>query len=98
MNLSCSGFHNRFLKETGFSPHEYITRRRIELAKEQITTTNKTLTDIAYDCGFPTSQHFAGIFKRHTGLTPSDFRLWRRRNAKSRAARARDASSRQTGR
>ena len=69
-NMSETAFRNRFKKEVGCSPLDYITRRRIEEAKKMLTKNVMSITDIAYALGFSSSQYFATVFKRITGLSP----------------------------
>lgn len=63
-----------FQKLTGGTPVEYLTRLRIEQAKMLLRETNIKVTGIAFECGFGTSQYFANIFKRVTGMTPTEYR------------------------
>ncbi|MCE4051379.1 MULTISPECIES: response regulator [Bacillaceae] len=53
---------------------EYITRRRIEHAKEILIATNQPITDIAEECGYKTSKYFIKIFRELEGVTPSMYR------------------------
>ena len=76
--LGSSALHERFRRETGFSPHEYRMHLKIERACELLRTTNAGVTEIAYQCGFSSSQYFATVFGRLTGLTPG---RWRREHA-----------------
>jgi AraC family L-rhamnose operon regulatory protein RhaS len=63
-----------FQKITGGTPMEYLTRIRIERAKTLLRETDRKVIDIAFECGFGTSQYFANTFKRATGATPSGYR------------------------
>ena len=72
-NMSETAFRNRFKKEVGCSPLDYITRRRIEEAKKFLTKGETSITDIAYSLGFSSSQYFATVFKRITGQSPKQF-------------------------
>jgi len=53
-------------------PHAYILRKRIECAQKLPSIGNGTVTEIAFECGFSSSQYFATVFKRITGMTPND--------------------------
>jgi AraC-like DNA-binding protein len=53
---------------------EYIRKLRIEKAKELMDNRGYSLTEIAYLTGFSDQSHFARIFKKHTGQSPSDFK------------------------
>ncbi|MBI1335424.1 MAG: helix-turn-helix domain-containing protein [Phycisphaera sp.] len=74
VGLGVSRFHERFMDEVGFSPNDYRTRRRIEVAKAMLCQGNQPATQIALRLGFTTSQYFATVFRRHTGLSPVAFR------------------------
>jgi AraC-like DNA-binding protein len=53
-------------------PHEYILRCKIDRAVAQLEAGERSITDIAYDLGFSSSQYFATVFKRFTRLNPRD--------------------------
>lgn len=72
--LSPNYFGDLIKKETGKTAQEYIQNKVIDLAKELILGTDKTVTEIAYTLGFQYSQHFNRTFKKHTGVTPSEYR------------------------
>ena len=72
--LSISAFHRRFLQETGMTPSEYRTRRRVEQARELLLQRDRSITAIAHGLGFSTSQYFATVFRKYVGLTPREFR------------------------
>ena len=61
--LSSNYFGDMFKKETGKSPQEYIQEKVIELAKERISDTADTVSQIAYSLGFQYPQHFCRLFK-----------------------------------
>lgn len=77
--LASSALHERFRRETGFSPHEYRMRLKIGLARKLLRETGASVTEIAYRCGFSSSQYFATVFGRLTGYTPG---RWRTLHAK----------------
>ena len=63
-------FRNRF----GETPHQFVLRRRIDRAKRLLSETETPLVEIALSCGFASQSHFASVFHRHVGLTPSRYR------------------------
>ena len=71
---SSNYFGDMFKKETGKSPQEYIQEKVIELAKERISGTADTVSQIAYSLGFQYPQHFSRLFKKRVGYTPSEYR------------------------
>ena len=74
MALSVSRFHFNFVKATGIPPREYILRRKIESAKNELWSSDRTVTEIAYEYGFSSSQYFATVFKRFCYMSPLDYR------------------------
>ncbi len=72
--LSPNYFGDLIKKETGRTPQEYIQGKIIELAKDELAGTDKTVNEISYELGFEYSQHFNRYFKRNTGMTPNQYR------------------------
>ena len=72
--LSPNYFGDLIKKETGKTAQEYIQNRMIDVAKEMIAGSDKTISQIAYELGFQYSQHFNRLFKRHAGYTPNEYR------------------------
>lgn len=73
-NLSPNYFGDLIKKETGKSAQEYIQAKIIDMAKKKIFDPDKSVSEIAYDLGFKYPQHFSRMFKKNTGVTPSEFR------------------------
>lgn len=73
--LSDSYFKRSFKALTSFSPHDYILRRQVSMAKEKLSGTDIPITSLAQELGFSSSQIFARIFKRYTGNTPGEYRI-----------------------
>jgi transcriptional regulator GlxA family with amidase domain len=69
--LSSGHFNRAFKQSTGESPHHYIIRKRIAMAKELLVQTNRALADIALDAGFADQSHFSRTYVAITGETPS---------------------------
>ena len=68
-------FRRCFREELGCTPLEYITKLRIEKAKNLLTQrTFESVEKVSYLCGFADSFYFSKIFKRMTGLSPRDYR------------------------
>ena len=72
--LSPNYFGDLIKKETGKTAQEYIQNKVIDISKEMILGTAKTVSEIAYDLGFQYSQHFNRIFKKNVGITPTEYR------------------------
>jgi AraC-like DNA-binding protein len=72
--LSLSRFKVKFKSETGIAPHEFILRTKIEAAKVSLAQGELSVTDIAMELGFSSSQYFATVFRRFTQETPIEYR------------------------
>ena len=73
-NLSLSRFKVKFKSETGIAPREFILRVKVEEAKKALMKRRLSVTDIAMNLGFSSSQYFATVFKRFSQQTPIEFR------------------------
>lgn len=73
--LSPNYFGDMVKKETGKTPQEHIQEKVISLAKEQMTETDETVSQIAYGLGFQYPQHLCRLFKKRVGCTPNAYRL-----------------------
>lgn len=62
-------------KETGKSAQEHIQLKMIDVAKEKIFDTSKSISDIAFELGFKYPQHFTRMFKKQVGMSPNEYRL-----------------------
>lgn len=67
-------FNEKVKNYSGFSPINYLINIRISEAIKLLKKEDISLTDIALDIGFYSSQHFSTTFKKLTGYTPSEFR------------------------
>ena len=73
-SMCISGFTKKFRDMTGLSPTEYLTSLRIEKAEQLLLDTEKTVYDIADECGFYDINYFIKLFRRHRHTTPARFR------------------------
>lgn len=76
--LSSSYFSAAFRVSFGTSPHDYISRRRVDQAAHLMVTTDTPLCEIALDCGFADQSHLSRVFRRLKGTTPAAWRRVRR--------------------
>lgn len=74
VGLSESHFRRRFHEETGFSPVEYVTRQRVLRAKQLLRDKSLSITRLAFELGFQSSGYFTQVFRKLTGMTPSEYR------------------------
>jgi len=63
-----------FKEYMGCSVMNFVMLKRIEISKNMLKNTNKKVTEIASRVGIPNSQYFSTIFKKYSGMTPSQFR------------------------
>lgn len=75
VHLSPNYFGDLIKKQTGKSAQEYIQLKVIERAKNRIANSDHTMSEIAYELGFQYPQHFSRLFKKHTGVTPNQYRV-----------------------
>lgn len=71
---SISRFEAKFKQEIGFTPSEYITIQKVSTAKKLLETSDMSITSLAYELGFSSSNYFASVFKKIMGCTPREFR------------------------
>jgi AraC family transcriptional regulator len=81
--LSTFHFARLFKKSTGLTPHRYLMNARVEKAKVLLRACDKSLTEIATECGFFDQSHMSKVFRRIAGVSPLDCRDGRKnRNQK----------------
>src|SRR5262245_2176317 len=69
--LSLFHFGVVFRKSTGESPREHIIRRRVERAQGLMLSSDKPLSDIAFECGLADQAHLSRLFRRIVGESPA---------------------------
>jgi AraC family transcriptional regulator len=72
--LSTHYFADMFHQSTGFTPHQYVCRRRVERAQHLLRNPKLSLIEVGYRCGFTSQSQFTTVFRRFTGSTPGKFR------------------------
>lgn len=72
--LSAGYFSQMFRKSTGETPHQFLLRLRVERAKEMLRGADARVLDVAVACGFKTQQHFARVFRKMCGASPTEYR------------------------
>lgn len=75
VRLTPCHFSRVFRTSFGESPLQYVTKCRLERAKQLMLSTDSPLSQIAFDCGFADQAHFSRLFRREEGDSP---RAWRR--------------------
>ncbi|MEW4370084.1 helix-turn-helix transcriptional regulator [Paenibacillus kandeliae] len=71
-----NSFIRMFKQYVGMPPIQYITRQKIENAKQMLTMTTMPIAEIAHQLGFNDTFYFSKQFKKYTGLAPSDYRKY----------------------
>lgn len=72
-NYSPDRFRHLFVELFGISPKQYIIAQRLSHAKELLTTSKLSCAEIAQICGFSDSTQMAKMFKKHFGITPTEY-------------------------
>jgi AraC-like DNA-binding protein len=73
-HLSASHFARVFKKETGKAPMEYVHDLRLERAKKLLIAGDRSMTEIALDCGFNSPSYLSACFQKEYKLTPKEYR------------------------
>lgn len=73
LEVSAAHLSRAFAKKTGISPGKYITRVRIEYAKLLLRDPSTTVAYVAEASGFANANYFAKVFRRETGMSPSEY-------------------------
>jgi AraC-like DNA-binding protein len=74
LHLSPNYFGDLIKKETGKTALDHIQIKLIEIAKDRVFDTSRSISEIAYELGFKHPQHFSRMFKNTTGQTPNEYR------------------------
>lgn len=63
-----------FMEQQKISPKQYLLQLRIHIASDMLSSSDYSITEIAYSCGFKDAAAFSNQFKKMTGYTPRKFR------------------------
>ncbi|BCP01308.1 helix-turn-helix domain-containing protein [Mycobacterium intracellulare] len=74
VGLSTTRLSGLFLEGTGEPPHRWLMNRRFMHACELLANPSLSITDIAHQCGFASSQHLAAVMRRRLATTPTAYR------------------------
>ena len=80
LQLSPNRFGQVFKESFACTPHQYVMRKRIALAKNLLLVPGETLGEIAAKCGFGNQSHLSNLFRKMTGQAPG---RWRRIHAEA---------------
>lgn len=73
-NMSPRNFSRRFKAATGEAPLAYLHKLRIDCAKHLLEVEYKSVAEVCCEVGYEDVPHFRQLFKRHTGMTPTEYR------------------------
>lgn len=76
--LSDFHFARMFKQATGYTPHRYVSHRRLAQARRLLKDSSLNMTEIALQCGFGSSSHFSNRFRAETGASPTQYRVMQR--------------------
>jgi len=74
LGVSAPYLSRLFKSEMGVNFKEYLTRIRLDKARESLRNTNDRIYEISYSVGYPDQKYFCEIFKKRTGMTPREYR------------------------
>lgn len=72
--ISRRNFVRRFKKATANTPLEYIQRVKIEAAKKNLESSTSNINEVMYKVGYNDTKAFRNIFRKHSGLSPIEYR------------------------
>jgi AraC family transcriptional regulator len=67
-------FVRMFRAATGYTPHNYLLKLRLDRVRELLAKPTLSLTDIALECGFSSHSHLSRVFRQVLGAAPSEYR------------------------
>ncbi|MEZ0324998.1 MAG: helix-turn-helix domain-containing protein [Fimbriimonas sp.] len=67
-------YHRLFSRAFSETPHEFVTRLRLEHAKKLIRSSDLTISEICMEVGYGSLGTFSSMFSRHEGCSPVEFR------------------------
>jgi AraC-like DNA-binding protein len=73
VGISRAQLHRKMKEITGISTGEFIRNLRLEQAAQLIKKGDINVTQVAYAVGFNNQAHFSTVFKRHFGMTPTEY-------------------------
>ena len=74
VHVNPNHFSEVFKREAGMNYIDFVTLERMGLAKELLTGSERKISQVASDCGYEDVKYFCKLFKKHMGLSPSQYR------------------------
>ncbi|AKG20895.1 AraC family transcriptional regulator [Calothrix sp. 336/3] len=75
LDMSQFHFSHLFKQSMGIAPYQYLLQQRIERAKLLLKQSDRSIIEIAFDCGFSSHSHLSKQFRQWTGMTPKAYRV-----------------------
>ena len=72
--MSPAHFARSFKARTGQSPHQFVSRKRLELAEQMLLDPYRPISEIALSAGFSSQSNFSRAFRNVTGVSPGEYR------------------------
>ena len=73
-DMSVFHFNRLFKRATGLPPSQYHIRLRLDTARRLLRETDRSVIEVANEVGYSNPSHFAQLFRKDPGLSPSDYR------------------------
>ncbi len=73
-NMSANHFIRSFKKYVGLSPNAFRIGKKIDIAREMLTSTDMSIEGVSLTAGYSDPLYFSRSFKKHTGFSPSEYR------------------------
>jgi len=75
LNVSYTTFRRLFKRYTGLAPSQYFINLRLHRAKQLLRSTDESIKEISFRLHFENPEYFSTLFKKRTGMRPSEFRV-----------------------
>ena len=72
--VSRSGLQRKLKQAMGITPQDLLREARIKRACQLLRTSNKTVAEVAYACGFSDPKYFSRCFRQSTGQSPTEYK------------------------
>ena len=73
-SMSANGFARLFKETTGFTPHQFIIKKKLNKAADLLSDSSKSMEEISDICGFCNRTYFSRLFKREYNVGPGQYR------------------------
>lgn len=78
LNISYSWFRKVFKEYTGYAPAKYFQELKLRKAKQLLVETSHSVKEISFMLDYKSTEHFFSLFKKRTGFTPLEYRIFGR--------------------